>query len=1239
MTDGLRRGGARARATLVRAFLLVGIFASAAGCGAGDDTVSAAPLPAKDAGAGDATTAAPEGGSQEAGATEAGTKDAASGGSDADSASAMFSQAAISFGDVNCSASGSQTFPIVNSGSGVLTVSASTIGSAFSVSPTSLSLPKGASGMFTLTASVPGSATAGTSLQGSLNLFTNDPAHSNVPIALTATPTGATIVDATLDTAPVVGFPSSEVNTPSSPQQLTLKNIGNGPAAVTFGVPSDPQFTLESADAGPLTALAGGSVLAAFDFTPTTATKTPATSTVTVTGAQCGISVSTVTLNGQGATGAITGYPSSTINFGPVACGGNAPAPQTITLTNTGAVNALITTSSLTGTGFTTSAKVGQGIPANGGTLVVAFTSPPVPAVADPTKPITAQVTLQTDADATPQTITLSETPSGAVLAFDTTDPPATPGFGSFGSTGLLLSDSQTFVVKNTGNQAANVVLVAASSTAVDAGTGAPATFSVSTPSFSVASSGTQTDSATYAATSTGTQAGNLSMQVAPGTTLCAPLPAPLPLTGSGMGGEPSISQISLAFTPTCGRGAPPSQTLTVGNSGTSDMTWALSAVTGPGAASYSVSSTPAPGTLHPGDSASVTVTAAAVPSPAANPSPSAYAAQIAITTDVPFDAPHVVSLSETPLGDQLSFSTDSLRFGQFPIDTTTLPETFTVTNNANAGSPAANLGLSVSAANQVTASAYAVTPASIGNLAPGGGVSNPISVTFDPTSPATYPATLGISTTDGLCTALPSPIGLIGTGTQAKVNVSATTLAFGTDPSDAKGLVNCGATGLPQTITISNTGNQAFQITSAALGLASSPFVLSGPGSVANVTVPIRGSTTITLTPNPIPATVANPNDPSPFSDTLTITTNASSDSPHHVSLVMQARGAVIASTPVATTWSFGTVGGGSIGTFANTITNTGNAAVSIALTGLKQPSIFGLQANPSTAGPNAVTAVIGQFTPPSANGQWSDQGTLVVTPVQGLCEPLPAAWTSPAVTMSGSSNATPSVTVAGSLTFPSSDCGSAAPAGQAITLTNQTNQSFAFSTAFSSGAFYQATAASDAGASVLPAGGSAMVVVTPKTVTPGPGVSAGSAPYVDDVTITVQSSPPTTFTIPISWTLNGAVLSLPDALGQHRDAMGNAFYAADTTSGFELPIVNTGTATASVSFGLQPAGAFTFSPAGAIAVQPGITALPRLSASASDAACPALTTGSVTFLYSGPVCQPIPASGVSIDSCVGTF
>jgi len=45
-------------------------------------------------------------------------------------------------------------------------------------------------------------------------------------------------------------------------------------------------------------------------------------------------------------------------------------------------------------------------------------------------------------------------------------------------------------------------------------------------------------------------------------------------------------------------------------------------------------------------------------------------------------------------------------------------------------------------------------------------------------------------------------------------------------------------------------------------------------------------------------------------------------------------------------------------------------------------------------------------------------------------------------------------------------------------------------------------------------------------------------------------------------------------------------------------------------------------------------------LSSTSSDGgACPTLTPGFVTFLYSGPVCQPLPYTQVNVESCVGTY
>jgi hypothetical protein len=1246
-SGGLERVGARQMTrrpdighTKNRALLLVlfGVaIGLASGCEQGDES-PIPPLPSISSAASVSDASAdhtvPDGAAKD----DAATPDASTAEASVDGGvpMAVYSSALLDVGTVSCGSSGTGTFTINNSGTATLVVTATTTGSAFSVSPTLLDVAPGTSGSMTVTATVPGSATAGETLTGSLNVFTNDPSHASAVVSLAATPSGATIQFQ--GSVRIAEFPSTPVGSAATPIALTLINTGNASASVALGSPTDPQFTLTVQGGPTAEALGpGDSVTANADFTPTSITNASATAnaSITVTGVTCGTSVGNVMFSGNIGHGAISGWPSAPIDFGSADCGGAAPAAQSFTLSNSGTANVTITSATITGaSGFATTAQ--NGIVPAGGTYLVQITAPAVPSPS-PTTPITATLNIQTDADSSPQTITLTEEPEGAMLAFDTT---ATPSFGSFGQIVLLQAEQQAFSVTNQGNAAASITL--STGTPGDGGTAQP--FVVSNSSFSLAAGGTQTDAIVFSPTAANTNTGQLTL-TATGA-ICSALPSSLPLSGFGIGGGPSVTPTSLAFSAACGGSAAAPQTFTVSNQGSADLNWAMSALTGTGSSQYAVAASPAPGLLAPGASAQVTVTPAAIPSPATNPLPSAYAAQLTITTDVPFDNPHVVTLGDTPLGDQLSFSQSSFRFGQFPIGDTTLPLTFTVSNNANPGSAAANLALLVAGSN---ASGYALSPASVGNLG-AGSVSATESVTFDPTSAVAYPANIMISTRDALCTALPTPIQLVGTGTQGKVAVSEAEMAFGTDPRDPNGMVNCGATGLAQSFTISNVGNFLLHVTGLTLGQgSSSPYVLSGAATALPSEIPIGGSATITITPNAIPANVANPNDPSPFTDTLTITTDAPLDTPHTIALHMQARGAVISSTSLATTWDFGTIGGGSIGTFANTITNTGNASASVAFTGLDQPSIFGLQSNPTIAAANAVTPVIGTFSPPSSNGQWSDQGTLTVTATQAFCEPLPTDWTDAVISVSGSSNANPPVTLAGTLAFPTTNCGSAAPPSQAITLTNNTNQNITFTTAFVSGVFYTANPAAsdggldasfpDGGSGTIPANGSATILVTPVTVTPGAGVHAGSSAYVDDLLIAVQSAPAVSFTIPISWTLNGAVFSLPDGLGTDRDPSNALFYPADTQSGFQLPMANTGTGAATVSFGMQPSGAFAFSPAPPITVEPGITALPVLSAASTDATCPSLTTGSVTFLYSGPVCQPFAYPQVNVESCVGSY
>jgi hypothetical protein len=437
----------------------------------------------------------------------------------------------------------------------------------------------------------------------------------------------------------------------------------------------------------------------------------------------------------------------------------------------------------------------------------------------------------------------------------------------------------------------------------------------------------------------------------------------------------------------------------------------------------------------------------------------------------------------------------------------------------------------------------------------------------------------------------------------------------------------------LSREIGASNVGNQETRITGLTLAKgAGSPFAVAGAS--LPIDLPIHGGTSWVVAPKPIPSAVADPGDPSPYSDTLTIATDAAGDPPHLVTLVMQPRGAIVVDSPVAPSWTFGTIGFGSIGTFTTAVRNTGNAPASITLDGLALPSVFGLQASPTIAAGGAVTSIVGQFVPPSANGSWTDRGRLAVV-ADALCAPLPPSWSAPSVALSGTSNGAPPVTIAGSLDFPSTSCGDAPPTAKEVTLTNGTDVAYPFTATLHAGVHYSL---GDTGSGTVLANGSASVVVTPIAVVPGATAAPGSAPYDDDLVIAIATSPPTTFTVPVRWALNGAVLALPQGAGPQSDAQG-AYYLADSSGTFVLPVENGGTATATVSFTVSPAGAATLAPSSPLAIAPSSQVAPQLLAGSSAPACPATATATLTFFYSGPVCQPFPFSSVTVHACSGAL
>ena len=656
--------------------------------------------------------------------------------------STVLSATQIDLGAVACGTAGAaSTITAYNTGAAPVSLSATVSGGGFAVSPAVLRLDVGAAGTFTLTTSVPTSAVAGAAITGSLVIASDAPGQAPVTLPLSVTPTGAVLAFAPGEQS-TFAFPLTEVGHLAE-LPLALVNAGNAPAAFTLESPSDPHFTLVG-DGGAVLA-PGDTLTVRAGFLATDTTAVYGTSTVDVVGVTCGPSLRSLTYSGRGGTGQIVGWP-ATVDFGLADCGGAAPAGRSFTLTNPGAADVHITQVTLEGpSGFTTSAQVGRAVFANGGTLVIRVSAPAVPTPSSSAL-LSATLTIQTDAEAAAHAITLTEQPNGAILAFDTS---GSPGFGDFGQVPVLGAAGQAFNVVNTGSTPAQVTLVASPGSA----------FSVSVPDFALAGGASQVETATFAPTTGGSAAGSLSL-TATGA-LCGPLPAPIPLSGTS-GAVPEVSPAALTFGAVCGGAAPGAQVFVVTNAGDSDMTWSLGDRTGPGAGRYSLAADPPPGTLIPGAKALVAVTAASMPSPAPSTDPATFAAQVVITTDVPFDPPHVVTFGENPLGDQLSFVTASpLRFGQVPVGTA-LGQAFVVANRASAGSDAATLSFVVQGEG---AAAYSVTSTTVWGLA-AGGVTSGESLVFAPAATGAHPASLAIVTSDFVCTPLPAPLALSGGGT-----------------------------------------------------------------------------------------------------------------------------------------------------------------------------------------------------------------------------------------------------------------------------------------------------------------------------------------------------------------------------------------------------------------------------------------------------------------------------------------
>ncbi len=194
----------------------------------------------------------------------------------------------------------------------------------------------------------------------------------------------------------------------------------------------------------------------------------------------------------------------------------------------------------------------------------------------------------------------------------------------------------------------------------------------------------------------------------------------------------------------------------------------------------------------------------------------------------------------------RISISPTSLSFGNQTVNTTSTPQSVTVTNT---GSSSLVINSAASSPSQFT-----VTGPSSTTLASGASVS--YNVSFTPTATQTYSGALTFNTS-----ASTSPVSLSGTGTAVpgsppQVSISPASLSFGNQ------VINTSS--LPRTVTVTNTGGSNLVINSATS--SPSQFGLTG---VTPTTVAPGGNAGYNVTFTPTAAQF--------YSGSVTFNTNAS--------------------------------------------------------------------------------------------------------------------------------------------------------------------------------------------------------------------------------------------------------------------------------------------------------------------------------------------------------------------------
>ncbi|HEX4001021.1 MAG TPA: choice-of-anchor D domain-containing protein [Candidatus Acidoferrales bacterium] len=641
----------------------------------------------------------------------------------------------LTFGSVAMGSNATQTVSVTNTGTGAVNITQATIsGSGFTLASGTgaATLAAGQSATMQIQFTPPSAA----AVTGSL-VVASDASNPTLTVALSGSGAqpGVTV------TPTSVSFGNVALSTTAT-QAITLKNTGTANLTVSSATATGAGFAVTGFAAQ--TVAAGNTMTFNATFTPASATAVSGSISVVTNSSS---SPTTIALTGTGTQAGMSVTPSS-VSFGNIADG--TSSTQAITLKNTGTANLVVSSKSVTGTGFSVASFTAQTLAPN---ATMSFNAVFAPTSAGS---VSGSISVTTSLAGSPTAIPLTGTGTQPGIS-------VTPSSVGFGNVADGASGTQAITVKNTGT--AN--LVVSSATATGAG------FSVTGfTAQTLAANATMSFNAVFAPTSAGSASGSISIS----TNLSSP--TTVGLTGTGTQPGISATPSSVAFGNVAdGTGA--TQAITLKNTGTANLVVSSATATGTG---FSVTGFTAQ-TLAP--NATMSFNAGFAPTTAGSVSGS-----ISITTNL--SSPTTIALTGTGAQPAMSLTPSSVTFGSV-VDGTNNSQTITLKNTGTV-----NLVVS---SESVTGTGFSVTGFVAQTLTPNSTMT--FNAVFAPSAAGSVTGGVSLSTN---VPSSPTAISLTGTGTAATyvLGASPTTLSFGS--------VNVGSNSSLTSI-VTNNGNSNITI------------------------------------------------------------------------------------------------------------------------------------------------------------------------------------------------------------------------------------------------------------------------------------------------------------------------------------------------------------------------------------------------------------------------------------------